>query len=259
MNKLEDTWVIIAIGKREYAINQSYIKAFTDLSRCTFVKEAQGRFLRGTYTIFGSNIVVIDGHKIAREPSQIDRRLNFCKHLSDIKLKCISWLDTLDWIAMTGENDKKFYKLLEEIIGELGSTRFPHDKYMDKLIVKASEHMNICASRAHSVVEARTNKKMTITEADAQTNAVRREVERYVLDNLDNIAEYNTNQITSMCIVIQVGDKTFGMTIDSVKSIAEQDVQVSRNKRTVLSAGVATVDNVKYNIMDLTKVGGLVY
>ena len=62
-----------------------------------------------------------------------------------------------------------------------------------------------------------------------------------------------------MCMIIKTGDSTFGLAIDSVKLVAEDGVKIRGTKRTVLSAGVANINNIDYNILDLTKIKNIIY
>lgn len=256
---ISGTWVIITVGNREYAINSSYIQSFTELKHHMFMKEAQAKFVRGTYNIFNSDIIVIDGHKLAKQASQTDRRLKFCKRISDINLKCRSWIDTLDWVVITNETDPKLDKLSREIHEWFDSQSFVDDKYMDRLFKRASEHISIIISRGYRIVEARKKQVKGVTESEAELSDIRKEINRYVSDTLENMAEYYSSQITDLCMIVKASGKIFGLSIDSVKLIADEGVRVTASKRTVLSAGLAVIDNSKYNILDLTKVGSLVY
>lgn len=258
MEKLDDTWLIISIGSREYAVNKAYIQAVTELRHTQFVEVPKGRFIRGVYSIFSSNIVVVDGHKIAREPSQVDKRLSFCKKLSDTAISCKSWIETLEWIVITNNDDKSLVKLSDELSSWLAQQDFSYDVYMNKLFSRIKKHLLIVLNSGLELAKDRINGTIGIVDATSEFNNIKHDMQRYIMDNLDNLSEYYSSKISDMCLVVRVGDKTFGLSIDSVKMVTTTAVGVSRTKRTVLSAGLAVVGGAKYNILDLTKVGSLV-
>ena len=105
---LSPTWVIIRIGKREYAINSKYVKAVTELKHETFIAESTGTFVRGIYNIFNTEIPVLDGYKITKETSLAESKLDFSKSMTDIKMLYMSWLDTVEWMAMYADPDGKW-------------------------------------------------------------------------------------------------------------------------------------------------------
>lgn len=256
---LSQTWVIIAIGKREYAINSNYIQAFTELKLENLIREAKTKFIKGTYKLFNSDIIVLDGHKIAREESQTDRRMEFCKNISNIILKYDALIDKLEWIIETGERDRYYTAYKDTIIEWFNSQDFKYDRYLDKMFTKAYDHTMIIATRADKIIKERYSGKYIYSELTYILDDIKREYNRHVKDNLNHIIDYYTSKISDMCMIIKTGDSTFGLAIDSVKLVAEDGVKIRGTKRTVLSAGVANINNIDYNILDLTKIKNIIY
>ena len=257
---LSPTWIIIRIGKKEYAINSKYVKAITELKHETFIAESAGTFVRGIYNIFNTEIPVLDGYKIARETSLAEYKLNFSKRMTDAKIVYMSWLDTVEWMAMYVDPDGK-WSLLEmqnNIENWTESTSFPHDDYLNKLYKKLIDNINITITMANKLVDGRLSKRIQVSEAIKEIEEIRRHAKRYILDAFDNLIDYYTSKISEMCVIVEAGKRNFGVCIDSVELISETPKLATGNKRTKLSAGTIEIKSKVYNVIDLTKLSKVI-
>lgn len=257
---LSPTWVIIRIGKREYAINSKYVKAVTELKHETFIAESTGTFVRGIYNIFNTEIPVLDGYKITKETSLAESKLDFSKRMTDIKMLYMSWLDTVEWMAMYADPDGKWsmMEMQNNIENWAENTSFPHDEYLNKLCKRLVEHINITTGMADKLIDSRLSKSIQVSDAINEINEIRKHAKRHVLDAFDNIIDCYTSKMSEMCIIVEANKRNFGMCIDSVELISETPKSATNNKRTVLSAGTIEVRNKVYNVIDLTKLSKVI-
>lgn len=255
---LTETWVIIKIGNREYAINQAFIKAFTELKHEMFLAESKGQFIRGTYSIFNSEIIVLDGHKLARETSQNDIKLEFSEQLTSVKIAYRGFIDGIEWNIMTGEKDDKLSSYKSVICDWINNTTYAHDKYLDKLFNRIKEHIIINLSRLEKLVEDKQSGELDLGKSVTELETVRREANRHILDGLDNMIDYYNSRISEMCMVVSASGKNFGISIDSVELVTNNCKALTSTKRTTLSAGLVDIDSKKYNVLDLTKISKII-
>ena len=256
---LTDTWLVIKIGRREYAINSCFVKAVTELKHEGFIAESSGTFTRGIYKIFNADIPVIDGYKITREEAQNDSKLNFSKTMTDVKLTYMAWLDCVEWDIMYNSpddsNDASSREKIHYIETWMHNAKMYNDAYMDKLCSRIKENMLINMSRAKRLVEDRKSGSLGIYESNSELAEIRSHANRYIFDSIDNLIECYTSKMSELCVVVSASGKNFGICIDAVELVTDTNNKATSNQRTVLSAGTIEIRDKVYNVIDLTKLG----
>lgn len=133
MGKLDNTWYIIAIGNREYAVNSSLVIGVAELKPTYFVKSDNKRFVYGYYTLFGKVMPVLDGFAIACESPNKETGTEFAKAISSIKEDVHRLVNNGIWDVSFGDNaavspdTEDMYKSASRKLGELN---YGGDKYI---------------------------------------------------------------------------------------------------------------------------------
>ena len=260
MRGLSDTWIIIRIGHREYAVNSVFVKAMTELKHEWFISESYGTFVRGIYNIFNADIPVLDGYKVACETHQNDTKLDFSKKITSIKLTYMSWLDNLEWLAMSTDSDGRWAsnEIQRNIENWLNTESFNYDEYLNKLFNRIKKYTLMNISRGNKLIEDRMGKTMGVMEAAKEIEAIRTEANRYILDALDNLIDAYTSKMSEMCIVVKASGRNFGLCIDSVELVVDVSNRATSIRKTNLSAGTIDIKGKTYNILDLTKLSKVI-
>ena len=256
-----DTWIIIKIGKREYAVNSKYVTAVTELRNETLIIESTKNFVRGVYNIFNLETPVIDGYKLTKEQPKNDIKLLFSKELTELKIIITELLDSSELALVSDsqeeidEINRQIKNIIEKITPEYKSFG---DKYLDKLSNKLISNTMILLNRVSFVIQSKLDRRETFESSSNKLTSIRKECDRQIFDIIDNIIDCYNSRISEMCIIFKVTDLVFGISIDSVELVKETETKNDRNKRTILSMGTITIDEEVYNVLDLSKLKNII-
>ena len=258
--ELSNTWIIIRIGKRKYAINSSYVKAITDVSKSQFITESSGAFVRGVYKVLDIDIPILDGHKIAREEQNDKSKINFAAEMTQLKINYIKWLDSVEWAVMYGNAesaDIETSKYIQHWINEYSISG--NDKYLEKQIARLKQYLSVSMPMCEDIVKRRKAHKLGITDALNELQSVRSDAKKFIEMGIDSIIEYHNETVSEFCIIVSANSRDFGITIDSIELIHDATEKANTNEqRTVLSTGTIEVNKNKYNVLGLTKLANLI-
>ena len=257
--KLSNTWVIISIGKRKYAINSEYIKGIVDYSKCKYVAESLGSFSKGIYNILGMDLVVLDGHRIAREESSQENRLIFLKDMTSIKINFNKVLDSVELAVIYCEAefiDSSAKEALKDI-------QFPNidpsNTSLNKMIGRLQQNITVYVALAAKLVKNRVDGAEDLCEATKDIDKLRSDAKKNVDDLIDSIVEAYNKSVTEMCLIVSTNSDDFALTFDKVEKTTEITGKVNINdKRTLLSAGTLTIGGTNYNVLNLTKIASII-
>jgi hypothetical protein len=260
-----DSWLILDIGKKQYAINAGYIKSVSTLNSGDFLSQSNKPFVRGIYKMLSSEIPVINGRKLVCEPTLAEENTRFTKELTDIKFDIMHWLDALDLAIFMGDNESLSYskESIDKIVYRVSNLKVEDNQYITSNINKLSKTLAQNMSRANSVIEKQMKKYSKSSIEEIKTDEIyqelaeiRKNVEKYTYNIIDSIIEVFCQDKRETCVVIGLNDtqrRIFGIAVDRITYINSETCSVSKHEKTFLSAGVLTVESKEYNILNLSK------
>ena len=259
MQDISNTWVIINIGKKSYALNSSYVDAITDLKNENYVAKNENNFVKGIYSIFSVNMPIIDGYKMSSQNSTDESKLEFSKTYNSCKVDYMLWMDSLELIIMrVDEPNNESFNNTNKILGNwIVNGKEYSDAYLNKLLGRVKDAMEINLSRGNRLVETLKAGELTVTQASKEMDEIRKYSDRHILGYLDDAVDYYCSKVSEMCIVVKVKNKVFGISIDSIKMITEA-TEISNKRKTTISAGIVTIEGTEYTILDLTKLSRII-
>ena len=257
--ELSNTWIIIRIGKRKYAINSSHVKAITDVSRSQFITESRGAFVRGVYRVLNMDIPILDGHKIAREEPGDTSKVSFATDMTNLKINYLKWMDSVEWGVLYGDSesaDEATEKSLQEWVD---TCKIAGDRYLERQVDKLKQYLSVNMEMCSDLVKRRNKKKIGLAESITELDRYKDEGKKVIEATIDNIIDYHNESVVELCVIMSANSREFGMTIDSMELVHESPNKANVNEqRTVLSTGTIEINNVKYNVLGLTKLANLI-
>lgn len=257
MGKLDNTWYIIAIGNREYAVNSSLVIGVAELKPTYFVKSDNKRFVYGYYTLFGKVMPVLDGFAIACESPNKETGTEFAKAISSIKEDVHRLVNNGIWDVSFGDNatvSKDTEAMYESASRKLAELNYGGDKYIERLVKSVSTYLDANWFRIKA-----TAKIKSACDRSNEIDEIERDVKLHVQMALDNISDVYSKNTTDMCLVVNTSRGTFGICIDYIRNIVESTNQAdTSNKMSKLSAGSIKIGTKTYNVLDLAKVSSVI-
>lgn len=257
MGKLSPTWVVITLGTRKYAINSAYVQSINELSTALFKEPYYGStYVKGVYNIHNTPINVLDGRKIVGEKTIDQYKIESANKINELRVKHEAWLDAIEWELLTGdEHDRKADKTDEDLINFINTFKTDDEK-CKRLIDKIRQPLEIVHAKAEKAIRLR-KEKGTFSSAVDEITEIRRQSEYYIVKNLERLIDVLNEKITEMCVVVQVGNKTYGISVDDIDMITDKGEKLSDYARTLLSAGHVTIKSKEYNVLNLTKLANV--
>ncbi len=257
MGKLDNTWYIIAIGNREYAVNSSLVIGVAELKPTYFVKSDNKRFVYGYYTLFGKVMPVLDGFAIACESPNKETGTEFAKAISSIKEDVHRLVDKGIWDVSFGDNatvSVDTEAVYNDASRKLVELNYGGDKYLERLVKSVSTYLDANWYRIKSATKIKG-----ACARSKEIDEIERDIKLHVQLALDNISDVYSKNTTDMCLVVNTSRGTFGVCIDYIRNIVESTNQAdTSNKMSKLSAGSIKISNKKYNVLDLAKVSSVI-
>lgn len=264
---MNEPWIIMKIGKKEYAINTEYVRSISVLKPEDFLCESVKPFVRGIYRLLNSEIPVINGRKIACEITVAEENASFSKDWTSIKIDIMHWLDAIDIEVFMGERSETSSKsMMESIIDRINKLEIHNNKFIERTQSKILSLLLQNSTRAEALFNRR-DKKLKEAGSDEYLNsgktynelaAIRQNIERYVVDAIDSIVEVYCSDKTEYAIVIDLRGTIFALAVDQVLYKSNDNITVSTRENTFLSAGVLNCENTDYNIINISKLSKVI-
>lgn len=256
-----DTWMVITIGHRKYAVKSDFVVAVTELKHNTLIMETDIPFVRGKYSVFNVDLNIIDGYKITRETSKNATKLEFSKEMTSLKLDIEKFIDSAQLAIMMKDSSEydEIQKGSIEILDEVNGIHKSSDTYLNRLITRLIENSTIIVGRVGKLIVEYTKGTQGITSSINEIDLIKQEYTRKIHDLVDSIIDYYNSNISEMCIVFKTSKTSFGMTIDGIELIKDVENNVRRVQKTVLSMGTINILDTEYNVLDLAKLGRVAY
>lgn len=254
---LTETWIVIKINGSNYCINSKYVKGISELNTAIYKKPANlSRFIRGNYSIYGAVMPVIDARRVLGYNSVEDEKLKFSDKVHKVIYEHETWIDELEWIVFTRDKFSKSSKYSDssiiKFLDELGET----DSKITVMANKIRKPLEVVYGMANEILELR--RKKMLGDCYDKLEEIKRQSNKYVVKNLENIIELNNELYTEACLVIQCKGITFGIAVDSVDMISDKSDNLTKVCKDKVSAGTIQIKSKEYNILNLTKLTNIV-
>ena len=254
---LSETWIVIKVDKSNYCINSEYVKGISELSTAIYKKPANlSRFIRGNYCIYGAIVPVIDLRRVLGYSSIEDEKMKFSGYVHKVIYEHETWIDELEWTVFTKD---KFTKNID--CSDSNVLRFIEglDGYSHRISIEANkikEPLCVIYELAKEIVESKNNKD--IKNYQDKLKEIKRQSNRYIVKNLENIIYLNNKIYEEVCLVIRCKGTTFGIVVDSIEMISDKSTNIARVYKDKASAGTIQLKNKDYNILNLTKLTNII-
>ena len=259
---IPNTWLVVGAGGKEYCINSQYVKGIAELDgkdyKANTKKLDVNSLIKGEYTIYGNILKVLDLRRVLGSNSIDYEKLLATEEMHKIIYAHMAWVDELELAILTTEEtsinlDIKQSKELE-LLSKLDIGQEGKMKGMVKSINKA---LKIIYNTANNLLDSRKNRELT-TEDLSKLTELKRQSKMYIVKNLEKILKIRNESIKETCLMVEVKNIAFAISVDYVDTITNGDDNIIRKTKEKLSAGTIKVKSKDYEIIDLTKLMNLI-
>lgn len=259
---IPNTWLVVGAGGKEYCINSQYVKGIAELDgedyKANTKKLDINSLIKGEYTIYGNILKVLDLRRVLGSNSIDYDKLIATEEMHKIIYAHMAWVDELELAILTAEEtsinlDIKQSKELE-LLSKLDIVQ--EDKIKD-IVKSINKALKIIYSTANNLLDIRKSRELT-TEDLTKLTELKRQSKMYIVKNLEKILKIRNESIKETCLMVEVKNIAFAISVDYVDTITNGDDNIIRKTKEKLSAGTIKVKSKDYEIIDLTRLMNLI-
>ena len=256
---LASTWILMRCGSKKFAINTKFILGTDNFEQasCLKAKTLTG-INRGTFSVLGIDMIVLDGHRIIAEESVINQKLKKIDEINKLKEELNTWVDEIEWGVLIDKKVNTDCKTLDiwkwlDSSSELDTLETR--KLKDKVKISLQEIELLAKDAIKNKKNAEKGTKYSINLVEE----IRYSIDKNINKQLNRLVTIYNKEVKEVCLIITYDNRKYGLVVDKIDYIKEQTELIIAPKFSEYKviAGTCKYDDVTYDIINIKYITSL--